>query len=231
MKRYQKLILLALLLIVPVAGAIFLSTGKHTYKALPYYGERVAQGQHMRRGKVVVDTLYHQVEPWQGLVDQGGRPFDTSAMSGKIVVANFFFTTCPNICKDMTRGLRDVAKRYDFFHDLLIVSHSVNPEYDSPERLRAYAAEWNIDTTHWKLVTGDKEQIYNLASKGYYLPIEEVPGGKDFIHSEKLMLLDRQRHIRGIYDGTSTYEIKRLIEDINVLNKQETSVIQAEQLP
>lgn len=230
MKRKQTFIVLALLLIVPVLGAIFLRSGKNVYKALPYFGPKEVGGERRIKGKVFIDTIYHQVRPWS-FIDQGGRVSDTSVTSGKIYVANFFFTTCPNICKDMTKGLKDLTYRYREFDDLVVLSHTVNPDFDKPEVLRKYAADNQIDTARWKLLTGTEEALYSTASKDYLLPIQKVAGGKDFIHSENLILVDRKKHIRGIYDGTKSHEIKRLIEDISVLNKQETSKIQGEILP
>jgi len=230
MKRKQSLLLLALLLIVPIMGAIFLRTGKNVYNALPYFGPKEVGGERKVRGKIVIDTIYHQIKPWS-FIDQGGRVSDTSVTSGKIYVANFFFTTCPNICKDMTSSLKDLTYRYRDFDDLVVLSHTVNPDFDKPDVLRKYAQENKIDTTRWKLLTGSEESLYAQASKEYLLPIQKVAGGKDFIHSENLILVDRQRHIRGIYDGTKSHEIKRLIEDIYVLNKQETSKEQGDILP
>jgi protein SCO1 len=98
-----------------------------------------------------------------------------------------------------------------------IASFTVNPEYDTPEVLKEYGERYGADATKWYFLTGDREEIYELAKKGFFLPVMQVEGQQEFIHSEKFMLVDRDRYVRGIYDGTDAEDVDRLIIEIKVL--------------
>lgn len=163
----------------------------------------------------------HRVLPF-ALLNQYGDTVTEKDLEGKIYVADFFFTTCPGICKDMAvqkRRLQEVFKNDDQF---VLVSHSVTPEADSVPVMKAYADLQGAIKGKWQLLTGDKPQIYKLARQSYFAILDE--GGKgdedDFIHTENFVLVDPEKRIRGFYDGTSAEEVDRLIEDIEVLKKE-----------
>ncbi len=159
--------------------------------------------------------------PSFNLVDENNEPFTESNLSNKFYVTDFFFTTCPSICIDMGTQLMRVQEEYQSLDDFMIISHTVQPEVDSPSVLKAYAELHDANPDKWKFLTGDKKEIYRLARKGYFAATTEGDGGpNDFIHTENFILVDKEKRIRGFYDGTSEEDVDRLIEDISILNQE-----------
>ena len=152
------------------------------------------------------------------LINQNGKIITQDDYKDKIYVADFFFTRCQTICPIMTDNiakLQDVFKTDD---DIMFLSLSVTPEIDSISVLREYADKKGVIDSKWNVTTGNKKHIYELARKSYFAVVEQGDGGlQDFIHTTNFVLIDKKKQIRGIYDGTDTKEIKRLIKDIKVL--------------
>lgn len=201
-----------MILIVPSVAYLVLTTGKHNIKKLGYYGPKVP-------GEKEGDTTYHSIPPFQ-FTDQDGKLFGDKDLQGKIYVANFFFTSCPSICPAMQTLMKKVQDTDDFkkLNDFKLVSFSVDPTHDSVAVLKEYAQRIQADSGRWYFLTGDKKAIYDLAYQGFMVNAMEdqtAPGG--FLHSDMMMLIDRDRHIRGIYEGTSLKDVKRLIDEIKVL--------------
>ena len=152
------------------------------------------------------------------LTDQDGQPVTPTDFEGKIYVTDFFFVTCPTICPKMTDQMLRVYEEFNENSDILFLSHTVMPEEDSVPVLKEYADKFNISSEKWKLVTGDKKQIYDLARKTYFAAVTEGDGGvDDFIHTENFVLVDKDKRLRGFYDGTSKQDVDRLIKDIYTL--------------
>ncbi|MDT8412797.1 MAG: SCO family protein [Vicingaceae bacterium] len=152
------------------------------------------------------------------LTDQDGQTVTPTDFEGKIYVTDFFFVTCPTICPKMTDQMLRVYEEFNENSDILFLSHTVMPEEDSVPVLKEYADKHNISSEKWKLVTGDKKQIYDLARKTYFAAITEGDGGvDDFIHTENFVLVDKDKRLRGFYDGTSKKDVDRLIKDIYTL--------------
>ncbi len=156
------------------------------------------------------------------LIDHFGEEVDSNLVSGRIRVVEFFFTTCPSICRVMNQQLLRVQKSFSGNTNLMILSHTVMPEVDDVETLARYAIDHDIDSTNWRLLTGDKTEIYRLARRSYFVapnPDNDYPSldGHDFIHTENIALIDHKGRIRGYYDGTDTEEIDQLILDIQLL--------------
>ena len=143
-------------------------------------------------------------------------------MEGKIYVADFFFTTCPGICPKMTNSMSDIQKEFINDDDILLLSHSVTPEKDNVSVLKKYAQDKKIDFKRWKLLTGSKNEIYDLGRNYYFVEEDEgVKKGNDvFLHTENFILIDKQRHIRGIYNGLDPNSIQNLIRDIKILKAE-----------
>jgi protein SCO1/2 len=155
------------------------------------------------------------------LINQLGDTITLKKLEGKIYVADFFFTTCPTICPKMSDQMYRVYQKYKDNPDVLILSHTVMPEVDSVLVLKAYAEKYNVDANKWIFLTGPKEEIYRLARKSYFAVISEGDGGvSDFIHTENFILVDKQKRIRGFYDGTSKEDVDRLIKEISYLLKE-----------
>lgn len=164
---------------------------------------------------------YHRIADFS-LVNQNGDTITQEDYRDKIYVADFFFTTCPTICPIMTANLVDVQAALADDDQVLLLSHSVTPEIDSVSQLKKYAIEKGVNDAKWNLVTGNKKQIYELARKSYLAVQEDGDGGPfDMIHTENFILVDKQRRIRGFYDGTREDEMDRLLSDIEILKNSE----------
>ncbi len=160
---------------------------------------------------------YHSIADFK-LVNQNGDTITQNTYADKIYVADFFFTTCPSICPVMTANLAEVQDEFKDDNEVLLLSHSVTPEIDSVAQLKKYAIEKGVIDQKWNLVTGDKKQIYELARKSYLAVMDDGDGGAyDMIHTENFMLIDKERRIRGFYDGTNKEEVEKLIRDIEIL--------------
>ena len=172
--------------------------------------------------ELVDSTIQHQKKFHRiadfSLTNQNGKTITQNDFGGKIYVADFFFTTCPSICIAMTDNLLKVQEKIKNNPNVMLLSHSVTPEIDSVTRLKKYAVEKGVIDQKWHLVTGDKKVIYELARKSYLAVKEDRDGGDfDMIHTENFILIDPQRRVRGFYDGTDSEEIKRLLEELEIL--------------
>ncbi len=168
--------------------------------------------QHVRK--------YHKIADFS-LVNQNGEEVTHQNYEGKIYVADFFFTTCQTICPIMTGHMKKIQEKLKQDQEVLLLSHTVIPETDSVPQLKKYALEKGIDDSKWNIVTGEKKHIYELARKSYLVAKSDGDGGPyDMIHTENFVLVDKKKRIRGFYDGTNEEEIDRLIEDIQVLKKE-----------
>ncbi len=207
----KKLLILFFILSFPSIFYVILTTGKHDFIHLPFYGEKELAAN----GK---DTLYHAIPSFQ-FINQDGDSITDKTYDGKIYVVDYFFSTCKSICPKMASELIRVQKKFSYTNGLVqILSHTVNPENDSVPVLKAYANMVHADAKMWNFVTGEKKKLYDIARNGYLLNALEGDGGADdFIHSELFILIDKEKHIRGIYDGTKIKEVSNLIDDIKVL--------------
>lgn len=163
----------------------------------------------------------HQI-PSFSFINQSGENVTEQTVSGKIYVANFFFTSCPGICKRLTNNISLVQEAYTANKDVVILSHSVTPETDSVARLQQYAEQYKINQQQWHLLTGQREALYRIARKSYFADedLGEVQAENDFLHTENVLLIDKQRRIRGVYKGTSEADIRNLIIDIKRLQEE-----------
>jgi protein SCO1 len=152
------------------------------------------------------------------LTSQEGKSFSSTELKGKIYVANFIFTRCEAQCKQMTNQMVRVQEAFRANKNVSIVSFTVDPQFDSVEVLKQYAASYGALSDKWKFLTGDKEYIYNLGQTGFFVSTMEEQGLPiSFLHSEKFILVDQHGWIRGFYDGTDQKEVDRLIMEVQVL--------------
>ena len=181
-------------------------------KKLPFLGPKQANAQG--------DTVYHQIPSFRFL-NQDSVFVSEKDVEGKVYVADFFFTTCPTICPKMKTQMLRIYERYKDRDEVRIISHSIDPDFDTPNVLKDYAARLQVKAPKWNLLTGDKAAIYQLGQKSYMVSAQEDPneaGG--FVHSGAFILVDKNRHVRGIYDGTVEAEVNHLLEDMEVLLKE-----------
>lgn len=215
--------LLSIVLVAGLVGTYIYTKSKPSKPEviLPHYGIDSVVSKHVD-GKEVLDTIWHQVPDFK-FTNQEGKTVTMANMKNCIFVADFFFTTCPSICKDMAIQKMRLYKTYTNNPNVKIISHTVNPRNDTVQALMAYAKRCKI-TNHDKyyLVTGTKPALYEQARAGYYVSATQGDGGEDdFVHTEKFALVDKHRHIRGYYDGTSEQEINQLMYDMDQLLKEE----------
>lgn len=160
---------------------------------------------------------YHTIANFE-LINQNGVTITQKDYTDKIYVADFFFTTCPSICPIMTKNMAYIQNSILNDPDVLLLSHSVTPRIDSVEQLKKYALEKGVVDDKWNLVTGDKKQIYELARKSYLAVKTDGDGGPyDMIHTENFILVDKERRIRGFYDGTNSKDMEKLLGDLKIL--------------
>jgi protein SCO1/2 len=160
---------------------------------------------------------YHKIKDFS-MKNQNGETITQEFYNDKIYVADFFFTTCPTICPIMTENMGYIQEKIKNDSDVLLLSFSVTPEIDSVEQLKKYALEKNVIDSKWNLVTGNKKDIYNLARTSYLVAKTNGDGGKyDMIHTENFVLVDKEKRIRGFYDGTNSKEMDQLLNDIKIL--------------
>jgi protein SCO1/2 len=181
---------------------------------LPVIGEKKHAGQEG------TDTIYHTIGDFK-FIDQNKDTITQKAISNKIYVADFFFATCQSICPQMSTQMIRVQDAFKNDNDFMILSHSVNPVHDTSEVLLAYAGKYKADNNKWHFLTGSKKAIYDLAKNSYLVNAFEDDGSPEgFLHSELFLLIDKQKRIRGMYDGTDSVAVNQLISDIRLLKTE-----------
>ena len=167
-------------------------------------------------------SKYHKIANFS-LTNQNGKPITQGDYEDKIYVADFFFTTCRTICPIMTDNMLEIQKFIINDPEVMLLSHSVTPEIDSVEQLKRYAKLKGVNDYKWNLVTGDKKQIYDLARKSYLVVESDPLEQYGMIHTENFALIDKDKRIRGIYNGVSKNGIDSLLIDLKILKKEYAS--------
>jgi len=162
---------------------------------------------------------YHKIADFK-LTNQNGEIVTEENYKDKIYIADFFFTTCQDICPIMTNNMYLLQEEFKYDEDILLLSHTVTPEIDTVEQLKRYSLEKKVNDKKWNLVTGDKKQIYELARKSYLVAMDNEFSINSIIHTENFVLVDKEKNIRGVYDGTSKMSIDSLINDVKHLKKE-----------
>lgn len=178
---------------------------------LPIFGERILDG---------TDTVYHTIAPFQ-FVNQDSAIVTNETFKDKIYVADFFFTSCRTICPIMKTQMHRVYDTLENDPEVLILSHTIDPEYDTVGLLHDYAERLGVSSSKWHFVTGVEDSIFNIAQKSYFATAMEdssEPDGR--IHSGAFLLIDKEQRIRGKYDGTKEEEVNKLIADIGRLKRE-----------
>lgn len=185
-------------------------------ETLPFLGNHTEETEN---GKSIVKK-YFEVPDFK-MVNQEGVAVTNETFKGKIYIADFIFLRCPTICPIMNVELKRVHDYFKNDKDILFVSYTIDPENDSIPVLKAYADRLGVKVDKWHFLHGDKHQTYDLAEKGYFAQAyddAEAPGG--YAHSGGFILVDQNRHIRGVYDGTNTEDVNRLIKEIVILQRE-----------
>lgn len=178
---------------------------------LPIFGEREVVGK---------DTVYHTIADFK-FVDQDSSEITNDTYKGKIYVADFFFTSCRTICPIMKTQMLRVYDSIQNDPEVLLLSHTIDPEYDTVGLLRDFANRLGAKSSKWHFVTGNKEEIYKIAQTSYFsTALEDKTEADGFIHSGAFLLIDKERRIRGKYDGTKEEDVNRLLGDIQRLKSE-----------
>jgi len=224
----KRVFVVFLIFIIGAGIIIFLNLDWQNNKKLPVFQpndinpELVDSSLHGRgRG---IDGGDHRISNFE-LFDQRNKKVSKNLIKNKIVVANFFFVSCPSICPKMTKNLITIHRKFIDDNTLIILSHTVWPEVDKVPLLFSYAEKYKINYNSWRFLTGRKEELYRLARQDYLVvpdindPNFQHGSEADFIHTENIVLIDPKQRIRGYYDGTNPEEMIRLEEDIEILKK------------
>lgn len=196
------------------------STNDSRVEVLPYYNEPTFTPKWLSPDDDALAT-FHQISPFK-LLNQEGDTITEKTFAGKIYITDFFFTICPGICPKMTANMAILQDEFIDDEEVLLLSHSVTPERDSVPVLKAYAENKGIIYPKWHLATGTQQQIYKLGRKDYF--VEENLGllkeEDEFLHTENFVLVDKNQHIRGIYNGLNKTSIQQLITDVRTLQEE-----------
>lgn len=180
-------------------------------KPLPILGERDFNG---------TDTVYHTIQDF-AFLNQDSVLITQDSVRGRIFVADFFFTSCRTICPIMKTQMLRVYQEFENDPQVVLLSHTIDPEYDTVALLRGYAERLGVTSRKWHFLTGKKEDIYNLAEKSYFTTArEDALEDQGFIHSGAFLLVDEHLRIRGQYDGTKPAEVDELIKDLRRLERE-----------
>lgn len=187
---------------------------------LPYYNEESFTANWLTPG-TKEEKEFHKI-PDFSLTNQLGENITQKTFENKIYITDFFFTTCPGICPQMTGNMFKIQEEFKNDNEILLLSHSVMPKTDSIPLLKKYAKYNGVIDDKWHLVTGDKNEIYSLGRDHYFVEndLGEEKSIDDFLHTENFLLIDKEKHIRGIYNGLNRASIAQLIIDIKALKKE-----------
>ncbi len=210
--------ILPFLIIILVLFGLILGLNTYNYysqkespKLLPVFGNKIPHG---------LDTIYHTISNFS-FTNQLGDTITQEDIKDKIFVVEYFFTTCQSICPVMNKNMIKVSEKFKNDRNFKILSHTVRPEEDSVASMLVYAHQHHADSTQWWFLTGDKRKLYSIARTSYMMDNYEGDGGSDdFIHTQLFALIDKQKRIRGYYDGTDTIEVNKLIKDISLLKTE-----------
>lgn len=224
--KVKKLIILVLILAVPGFLYYLLTVkGKNRYKPLAIYGPKVvAKTGHKWHGTYIPDTIYHKLDSF-ALTNQLGQPVTSKDFDYKLLVVSFFYTHCTAVCGEMNKNMERLAWAYRKNKMVKFLSITVDPGRDNPAALLAYAKPFKLPADKWMFLTGDSTSIYNLARKGFL--VDALKQGDEFVFSNKLILIDADKRIRGYYNGTSLPEAVRLNDEIKVQIAEELRKIKA----
>lgn len=214
-KNVSVIFLLGLSLSLFSCGDDFTSSSKETLPFIGHHDVAIEKSEEFDVG----DTIYHKV-PDFSYISQDSLPVSSKDLEGKVWIAKFFFANCPTICPPMTTAMQEVHDSLEGFHDeLYFLAFSIDPERDSPSRIKDYMDAHQIKGDNWYFLTGvDEDETHYLGVHGFYVHAvadEAAPGG--FAHSSNFVLVDKNKHIRGVYDGLDPDERSRLIKDVNKL--------------
>ena len=223
-KKYRIVLLFLLVLTISCKEQIkkenikVVETSRVDY--LPFYQDESFTPHWLTPGSKE-EKSFHKIPDFK-LLNQLGDTISQSTFENKIYITDFFFTTCPGICPQMTDNMAKIQEEFKEDDDILLLSHSVMPNTDTVSALKNYANNNNVIDNKWHLVTGDIDQIYNIARASYFADedFKKTKDESEFIHTENFVLVDGKGRIRGVYNGTLGVDILRLKRHVKILKKE-----------
>ena len=213
-RRFRKLAFVLFVLSIIIVGLFY--TALKPKEVLPVFQPAMVTPELVDESIQFVKK-YHTIAPFS-MTNQNGETITEKEYDNTIYVADFFFTTCPSICPIMTKNMHILQEKLVDLPEVKLLSFSVTPQIDSVAQLKRYALKNKVDDTRWNLVTGKKKEIYELARKSYLVVKDDGDGGPyDMIHTENFVLVDKQKRIRGFYDGTQLEAMDDILRDIELL--------------
>jgi protein SCO1/2 len=202
-------------LLIPILASLLFSCTQD--KKLPIYGDKEAKITKDANGNEKIDTVYKTIPNFKFL-NQDSVYINQDTFKDKIYVADFFFTSCSTICPIMHRNMKTIFDKHKGNKDVMFLSHTIDFKYDKPSVLKRYAQKLGVDVPQWQFVWGDKKEVYGLAEKDYLVAVQEDSAATDgYVHQGWLVLIDKQKRIRGAYDGTKPEEVEKLKADMDIL--------------
>lgn len=166
------------------------------------------------------DTIYHTI-PEISLIDQDSQVLKISSFGNKIILADFFFTSCPSICPRVQKEMLRLYDRYKNDDRVMMISHTIDQRNDSVSVLKRYAYNLGVDTEKWKFVTGEKDSIFDLADSFFVSVVEDPTAPSGFDHSGRIILVDKNRHVRGYCEGTDPESVTAFFKTVDALLKEQ----------
>ena len=204
-------------LLINIFALVFIVGCSTNNTSIPFYNSPDFTPYFLSNGEVE-EIISHKISDFS-FINQNEKTITNKEIEGKIHIANFMFTSCTSICPDMTGNMKLIEKAFSNDPRVVILSYSVTPWIDTPDKLADYVEFNDIKTNNWHFLTGSKNEIYSLARESYFA--EETMGfskdSTDFLHTEYFILVDRDKRIRGIYNGTLMLEALQVVEDISAL--------------
>lgn len=209
--KLQTVLIFGIVILLPFSFLMYwCNKPKPMIDVLPIVGQTQVVESTDADGNPKWDTIYHTIPEFSFLSHMGDTVTD-AVMEGKVVIVDFFFTECRGICIPMSQNMAVLQDYFMEQDDIMLLSHTVDPARDSVGKLYDYAQLYDVNPKKWLLLTGPKQDLYGVARRGYMITADEGDGGpQDFIHSERFVLIDKERRIRGYYDGTSDESIEEL---------------------
>ncbi len=203
--------------LINIIAFVFIAGCRTNNTSIPFYNSPDFTPYFLSNGEVE-EIISHKISDFS-FINQNEKTITNKEIEGKIHIANFMFTSCTSICPDMTGNMKLIEKAFSNDPRVVILSYSVTPWIDTPDKLADYVEFNDIKTNNWHFLTGSKNEIYSLARESYFA--EETMGfskdSTDFLHTEYFILVDRDKRIRGIYNGTLMLEALQVVEDISAL--------------
>lgn len=218
---------IAVAVLLPLSFYITARLLKKDHINMPRYYVTEKINRHTENGRTVSDTMFHRI-PNLEFTNQLGEPVSLNEdLRGKILVINFIFTHCPTVCPQLTQNMKllqrafrkDPKRETDMNNQVQLLTFTVDPERDSFQQLRLYADRFGVNHDHWYFLTGPKQKIYDFARNDLGLSLQDG-AGTDFIHTEKIVVVDTSRYIRGYYDGLDSVALGQCAYDISLLSME-----------